>query len=901
MDMKTNIAALDVNSYLSMDWRTTVHSDGACSKILTHLEFIALAIELQVKVVSELKSVDSPTASKDAVAAWFIADYATNNFQTNDFPLRIVYPQSMEEAHVSKFLSVSTGRNAVFKYGAGLRNGLDTWSNTYKQILDSLLAQQNPLKYVNVAMNELLIAKDRYGGTFERTAPTQYFQKNNISLWVWTFDAWRAKSKTCLGAGSVDKDWSWFHGQCLSEGQFFEGTCLYDYSESERANECQWVVYKDADELLILHALFEDAKAMAVFSEWSATVSHYVSCVKKRSATAVTFRKNEVAYVTAADAYVGRRRCSAMVTKFIKQTSLLPISASAPCANVTINIKLATNVPLFVSPSCGAVYVSISGLTGSCTGLQDFTQQNGAFNALSFNRVSGALVLNVTTKILAGCEYDTSFSLTHSSKEFAGLTPFVQVTGITIAGSSMDTPSDEGRPMKVEAFSFKMYEIYQSSSLPCDNNTLTVTLQSNTNLCNTRVTITGITTSDGLSPTLTPAGPILTYWTWTSQNQEQTAAVFGKLVSSAGKTFLEVDVPPGPSNSWKLQFTLVNPSSPRICQGVYLAMQIFSCSSGSEVQLWPTASNGGDGRLVVRVERPIENFPSSKIEGNVGVRDNADFCPFYIRTNTILTKNIGQSSSYPCDQNVIAVTLSVSLPMISRPEYAVCTQCITIAGLTGSQTPDGNMVLFRVNNEPALKDTAEWSQANGQLKLKINDGAIFIGYRAYVFNVTLVNQAKSQCSPLVSVKTCLDTVPTQMVRDSVSANLGNYESNAGDAQPMQILRARFMTYKIGQTSPYPGCKNTLIVTVSSNVPMLTKNCNSYIKIFGLNDGSIQRVPGRLLASPAAVPPVSGVLQLSGHMHMASDHWSPGFCSSNETIDSLFWKSQPGDLGSPGYG
>jgi hypothetical protein len=37
--------------------------------------------------------------------------------------------------------------------------------------------------------------------------------------------------------------------------------------------QCEWIVHKDADELLILQALFDTANVMAVFSEWSATVS----------------------------------------------------------------------------------------------------------------------------------------------------------------------------------------------------------------------------------------------------------------------------------------------------------------------------------------------------------------------------------------------------------------------------------------------------------------------------------------------------------------------------------------------------------------------------------------------------------------------------------------------------
>ena len=127
---------------------------------------------------------------------------------------------------------------------------------------------------------------------------------------VWTFDAWKVNSRNCNNNGVVDEKWHWFHGQCISEGQFFYGNCLQDYSDTVTAKECQWMVYKDADELLILEALFVEAGAMAVFSEWSATVSHYVSCVTKRPDPTVEVRANEVAFVMAVDAYVGKTRCN---------------------------------------------------------------------------------------------------------------------------------------------------------------------------------------------------------------------------------------------------------------------------------------------------------------------------------------------------------------------------------------------------------------------------------------------------------------------------------------------------------------------------------------------------------------------------------------------------------------
>ena len=35
--------------------------------------------------------------------------------------------------------------------------------------------------------------------------------------------------------------------------------------------------------------------------------------------------------------------------------------------------------------------------------------------------------------------------------------------------------------------------------------------------------------------------------------------------------------------------------------------------------------------------------------------------------------------------------------------------------------------------------------------------------------------------------------------------------DSGDASPMTILAARFVTKKIGQTTPMPGCVNTIVV------------------------------------------------------------------------------------------
>jgi glycerophosphoryl diester phosphodiesterase len=422
MNMATEASAKNVAEYLKLSesgWRTTIYQDGHCSPVMAHTDFILLALSLDVSIVSELKDGEYSTVThtnpalslklgdKNKAAEAFLKDLAELN-------VNILYPQSMDKEHVKSFLKNPKGANAAFRYGPGLKNGYDTWSNTYKAIFDELKEHTPPVKYASVAMNELLIANDEYGASFRMTDPAKYFQDNNMNIFVWTFDAWKARSATCYASGAVDERWQWYHGQCLSEGQFYQGEC-------SRGSQCKWIVYKDADELLILHALFTDAKVKAVFSEWPATVSHYTSCVKRRPSS-VTNRPDEIGFVRANDAYVGFNRCNRLVAKYVKQTAL--DYAAAPCTMVTIHIKLATSVPLWAacSPS-----VRLAGLTGSCLDLDNYNNANSESFVLapsrSFDKITGLLRLDVLTNTKAGCEYDLSFQLTHSAKPTNGVIP----------------------------------------------------------------------------------------------------------------------------------------------------------------------------------------------------------------------------------------------------------------------------------------------------------------------------------------------------------------------------------------------------------------------------------------------------------------------------------------------
>jgi len=46
-----------------------------------------------------------------------------------------------------------------------------------------------------------------------------------------------------------------------------------------------------------------------------------------------------------------------------------------------------------------------------------------------------------------------------------------------------------------------------------------------------------------------------------------------------------------------------------------------------------------------------------------------------------------------------------------------------------------------------------------------------------------------------------------------------YGARPGDAAPLVVLRGKMLTAKIGQSSPFAGCSNTLTITISTTVPV----------------------------------------------------------------------------------
>ena len=92
---------------------------------------------------------------------------------------------------------------------------------------------------------------------------------------------------------------------------------------------------------------------------------------------------------------------------------------------------------------------------------------------------------------------------------------------------------------------------------------------------------------------------------------------------------------------------------------------------------------------------------------------------------------------------------------------------------------------------------------------------------SYVFNVTMLNQAKAQCAPAISVQTCLDDTSSLMDRDGTTI-LAQSGAVHGDAEPFKIIAANFMTVLFFFSS-HP-CSHLFFLR-SSLVSSLSFNCS----------------------------------------------------------------------------
>jgi hypothetical protein len=166
-----------------------------------------------------------------------------------------------------------------------------------------------------------------------------------------------------------------------------------------------------------------------------------------------------------------------------------------------------------------------------------------------------------------------------------------------------------------------------------------------------------------------------------------------------------------------------------------------------------------------------------------------------------MTASATQSTSQPCAENVITVSLQATFPI-----RKLCNPALTIVGLTGSSSlgasvswsngewPDYS-ISIQDDAAAGFATTAAWGQSDGVLIVLLEKD--LSGATHYAFTVTLQNGA-----------TAHDPGPLLLSSQAVYTTI-TISSLSGQAAPLTIDALEFDTKSMGQSSFY-ACAENLI-------------------------------------------------------------------------------------------
>jgi hypothetical protein len=208
-------------------------------------------------------------------------------------------------------------------------------------------------------------------------------------------------------------------------------------------------------------------------------------------------------------------------------------------------------------------------------------------------------------------------------------------------------------------------------------------------------------------------------------------------------------------------------------------------------------------------------------------------------------KLIRQSSPYPNAQNNITVNISALVDLTAAGECV-----ITITGLAGTVTDStAELKLWYLDSvseaEAVFGQYGVWDRS-GTLSLHISAGLTLHAGQSYALSFQVMNSGSQQGAVSVSIG----------ASGSPSIDFAGMDNAEGESAPLLILGGGFSALQIGQSTPWPGARNTISCTIAA--------------IRSLPSGSVLLVSGLVGSSTsdsAALPttssPGSAPVQTSG--------------------------------------
>eukprot|EP00961_Rhodomonas_salina_P068892 924889-Rhodomonas_salina.1 len=370
-------------------------------------------------------------------------------------------------------------------------------------------------------------------------------------------------------------------------------------------------------------------------------------------------------------------------------------------------------------------------------------------------------------------------------------------------------------PLTVVVPSFSSSIIAQSTPLPSEMNTLTVTFVTNVNLgIGAAVVISGLLEAsvDSLSlPTTVTIDGVSDH-------------PFCDLFGNPGSGIWD-------SNTFSL--TLI------VCR-------IRSLVAGSEYVLRFDLKNPAMAQEspVVRISAVSEIVNIQKQEmvpaqdTLLGIENGT--APLKIVHPQFSLRNISQRWPLATQLNDIVLEISTTLDL-SPPKCA-----IVISGLSGLQAPMANSSTVLISSEnrsqphpsfclpDGTKGRATWNEGEAQLTLGLCENKTLRAGQRYLIHVRVRNPGEEQLSPAVSIGASCEVFNiTEALMIKPGTELLGVD---GGSDPLRIVVPTFQDKRIGQTSVFPLAENDLSVTITTNVNLAPRTS---IVIFGLVNATAQ--------------------------------------------------------------
>ena len=288
--------------------------------------------------------------------------------------------------------------------------------------------------------------------------------------------------------------------------------------------------------------------------------------------------------------------------------------------------------------------------------------------------------------------------------------------------------------MAVAIFNFPQLGIGQSSPHPCSQNTIYVTMASSVDLrldsCRPLLTISGLTGSQTLDMPRLASAPC------SNVSSDGTGMTVRDMVNAVdrraswsrvnGILMLALSGPRnsnsdfignsnGPRMSLFFNFTLINPASFQDAPLVSFTAQIGYASDMQAV----TAPFPGI----------VPRFTQTLNPAIFGIPERAQ--PLKIDQVVFMTKFIRQSSSYPCDRNLIAANISTNIPILCPMTR------ISITGLSNTLSQTGPISLL--SSSPQFGAIGNWTSSTGSLEVSIQSAVDWISQTNYSIFFELIS------------------------------------------------------------------------------------------------------------------------------------------------------------------